>query len=157
MRAGLSNDDGRARGSLSSVYDKLNFDEIEPLLPSIYEAIVEPAPSGIMFADEIRLSGLRLFAKYQISEGVELLVDYSRNQNPWGSQRRIVEVMEMLKTYGAHGTRVIPQMEAIAEYFEKDEKDFPRHMSMGKAKLVRETIAAIEAATDKPDLIYLNL
>ena len=62
----------------------------------------------------------------------------------------------MLKTYGAHGKRVIDQLEAVAYYFENEEKDFPRRLSLGKAKLVRETIKAIKASTDKPGLIYLR-
>jgi hypothetical protein len=156
VRAGLRNEDGHARGSLASVYDNLTYDEIKPLLPAIHRAIVEPAPSGIMFSAIIRMRGLELFAKYRISEGIELLVDYARNQKGHGSQRRIVKVMEMLKTYGTHGKRVIPQLEAAAKYFENGEKNFPRHLSLGKAKLVRETIKAIEASTDEPELIPLS-
>ncbi len=57
VRAGLKNEDGRARGSLSSVYRNLSAQEIKPLLPAIYLAITEPAPSGEMFADGIRVEG----------------------------------------------------------------------------------------------------
>ena len=156
VRAGLLNEDGRARGSLGSVYENLTYEEIKPLLPAIHRAIVEPAPSGIMFADGIRMSGLQLLAKYRISEGIELLVDYSRNQKQHASEHRIVKIMEMLETYGAHGKRVIPQLEAVAKYFENEEEDFPRQLSLGKAKCVRETMAAIEASTDEPKLIRLN-
>lgn len=156
VRAGLLNEDGRARGSLGSVYDNLTHDEIKPLLPAIHTAIVEPAPSGIMFADGIRMSGLELLARYRISEGIELLVDYSRNQKQHGSQKRIVKVMQLLETYGAHGRRVIPQLESVATYFENEEQDFPRRLSLEKAKVVRQTIAAIEASTAEPELIDLN-
>ena len=156
VRAGLLNQDGRARGSLGSVYQNLTFDEIEPLLPAIRRAIVEPAPSGIMFADSIRMSGLELFARYRIDEGVVLLVDYSRDQKKHGSEKRIAKIMEMLESYGMHGQRVIPQLEAVADYFEGGEKDFPQHLSLGKAKLVRETIARIEASEDEPELIRLE-
>jgi hypothetical protein len=157
VRVGLQNEDGRARASFASVYQNLTYDEIKPLLPAIHQAIVELAPSGIMFASVIRMSGLELFAKHHVNEGIELLVDYARNQKGHGSERRIVEVMEMLKSYGSHGKRVIPQLEAAAKYFENGEKNFPRHLSLGKAKLVRETIKAIEASTDEPELIDLNL
>jgi hypothetical protein len=156
VRAGLRNDDGRARGSFGSVYRNLSYEEIKPLLPAVHQAIVELAPSGIMFASDIRMSGLELLAKHRIDEGIELLVDYARNQKKHASEIRIVKVMEMLKSYGAHGQRVIPQLEAAAKYFENGEKDFPRRLSRGKAKLVRETIKAIEASTDKPELIPLN-
>ena len=62
VRAGLKNQDGRARGSIGSVYRNLSSEEIKPLLPAIHQAIVEPAPSGEMFADTIRVEGLRLLA-----------------------------------------------------------------------------------------------
>jgi hypothetical protein len=156
VRVGLQNEDGRARGTIASVYRNLTYDEIKPLLPAIHQAIVEPAPSGIMFASDIRMSGLELFAKHRIDEGIELLVDYARNQKKHPSEIRIVKVMEMLKSYGAHAKRVIPQLEAAAKDFEDGEKNFPRHLSLGKAKLVRETINAIESSTDKPELIPLN-
>jgi HEAT repeat protein len=35
----LKNDDGRARGTITSVYKQLTYDEIKPLLPAIYESI----------------------------------------------------------------------------------------------------------------------
>ncbi len=156
VRAGLRNEDGRARGSFGSVYENLTFDELQPLLPAIHRAIVEPAPSGIMFADGIRMSGLQLLAKHRVSEGIELLVDYSRNQKQHASEKRIVKIMAMLETYGAHAKRAIPQLEAVASYFENEEEDFPRRLSVGKAECVRETIAAIEASTARPRLIHLG-
>jgi hypothetical protein len=156
VRNGLQNQDGRARGSLATVYQNLTFDEIKPLLPAILQAIAEKAPSGIMFASEIRMSGLELFAKHRVSEGIELLVDYASNQKAHGSEKRIVKVMEMLKSYGTHAQRILPQLEAGAIHFDQGEKNYPRHLSRGKAKLVRETIKAIEASTDEPELISIN-
>lgn len=155
VRAGLLNEDGRARGSLGSVYQNLTYEELEPLLPAIYKAILEPSPSGIMFADGIRMSGLELFTTHRISEAIELLTDYSRNQKQHGSEKRIVKVMDLLKTYGTHGKRVISKLESVADYFEHEEKDFPRRLSLDKAKVVREAIAAIEASNTSPDLIYM--
>jgi len=156
VRAGLLNEDGRARGSYGSVYENLTFDELQPLLPAIHRAIVEPSPSGIMFADGIRMSGLELFEKHRVSDAIELLVDYARNQKQHGSEKRIKTVLAMLERYGAHAQRVIPQLEAAAHYFENDEEDFPKKLSLGKAKVVRETIAAIEASTERPRLIHLE-
>lgn len=156
VRAGLQNQDGRARGSFSSVYKNLTYAQLKPLLPSIYKAIVEPSPSGIMFSDEIRTSGLRLLAKHHVSEGIELLADYAQNQKPHASERRIVEVMNLLKSYGVHAKRVIPKLQGVIKYFETEEKDFPKHLSLGKAKVVRETIKAIQASRLKPTLIKLK-
>jgi hypothetical protein len=156
VRAGLRNQDGRARGSIASVYRSLSYEEIKPLLPAIYQATVEYAPSGEMFADSIRLEGLRLLAKHRIEEGIRACVDYVRNQNPWASEHRTPELMKILLSYGTHAKAVIPELAGIADYFEKQEKDFPKDLGMKKAKCVRETIAAIEASTDTPELIRLK-
>ena len=156
VRAGLKNQDGRARGNIGSVYRNLSAEEIKPLLPAILQAVVEPAPSGEMFADEIRVEGLRVLAKYRIRDGIDACVKYTRDQNPWSSENRTPKLMEILLSYGAHAKAVIPELTRIADYFEKDEKDFPRNLMLMKAKCVRETIRAIEASTDKPELIGIK-
>jgi len=156
VRAGLQNQDGRARGSIGSVYRKLSLEEIRPLLPAIHQAIIEPAPSGEMFADEIRVEGLRLLAEHHIEEGIAALVYYTREQNPWASEIRTPELMKILLKYGKHAHAVIPELTKIADYFENEEKDFPRELGLLKANSVRETIAAIEASTDNPELIRLK-
>ena len=157
VRAGLKNQDGRARGSIGSVYRHLSLEEIKPLLPAIHEAIVQPAPSGEMFADGIRVEGLRLLAQNHIEEGMNALVIYTRDQNPWASEIRTPELMKILLTYGTHAKGVIPELTKIVNYFEKDEKDFPPHLMRMKGKSVRETITAIEASTDSPELVRLKL
>jgi len=156
VRAGLKNEDGRARGSLSSVYRNLSAREIKPLLPAIYQAITEPAPSGEMFADGIRVEGLRVFAKHGIEEGIQACVRYARQQNPWESQIRTPELMRILLSYGTHAKAVVPDLAELANYFEKDEPDFPAELMKQKATSVRETIRAIEATTETPELIRLN-
>ena len=156
VRAGLKNQDGRARGSIGSVYRNLSADDIKPLLPAIYQAIIEPAPSGEMFADSIRVEGLRLLAKHRIEDGISACVKYTRDQNPWASEHRTPELMKILLSYGVHAKSVIPELTKIANYFEKDEKDFPKQLMLMKAKCVRETIRAIEASTEAPELIRLK-
>ncbi len=156
VRAGLKNEDGRARSSLSSVYRNLPAQDIKPLLPAIHRAIVEPAPSGEMFADSIRVEGLRLLAKHRIEEGIPACVQYTRHQNPWESQLRTPELMQILLSYGTHAKAVIPELTKIANYFEKDEPNFPKELMKQKAKCVRDTIRAIEASTETPDLIRLD-
>ncbi len=156
VRAGLKNQDGRARGSIGSVYRNLSAEEIKPLLPAIYQAIIEPAPSGEMFADSIRVEGLRLLAKHRIEEGIRACVNYTRDQNPWASEHRTPELMKILLTYGTNAKVVIPELTKIAHYFEKEEKDFPKNLMIMKTKCVRETISAIEASTDTPELIRLK-
>ena len=156
VRAGLQNQDGRARGSIGSVYRHLSLEEIKPLLPAIHEAIVQPAPSGEMFADGIRVEGLRLLSQHHVAEGISALVIYTRDQNPWASEIRTPELMKILLTYGTHAKAVIPDLIRIANYFEKEEKDFPPRLMRLKAKCVRETITAIETSTDSPELIRIK-
>jgi hypothetical protein len=153
VAAGLHNQDGAARGQIGGIYQQLTYDEIKPLLPAIYEAIVKPAPSGEMFASEIQMSGLKLFAKFHIAQGMELLAGYCRTQNVYSSENRTVEIMDLLKTYGANAKRVIPQLQSNIRYFENEETDFPHALSLRKAACVKETIAFIESSTEKPTLI----
>jgi hypothetical protein len=155
VRAGLRNQDGRARGSLGSVYRNLSAEDIKPLLPAIYQAIIEPAPSGEMFADSIRVEGLRLLAKHRIEEGISACVKYTRDQNPWASEKRTPELMKILLSYGARAKSVIPELARIGDYFENEEKNFPKNLMLLKARCVRETILAIEASKDSPQLIRL--
>ncbi|HYW79405.1 MAG TPA: acetylesterase, partial [Thermoguttaceae bacterium] len=156
VRAGLRNDDGRARGCLGSVYENLTYDEIKPLLPAIHQAIVEPSPSGIMFADGIRVEGLRLLVKHRVSEGIDACVQYTRSQNPWASEKRTPELMKLLLAYGAHAKPAVAELEQIADGFAKGEKNFPRNLSLDKARIVRETIRAIEASDERPELIRIK-
>jgi hypothetical protein len=156
VKAGLTNQDGRARGSFSSVYRNLSAKDIEPLLPAIYRAVVEPAPSGEMFADAIRVEGLRLLAKHRIEDGIAACVAYTRHQNQWASEKRTPELMKILLTYGTHAKAVIPELTKLADYFERDEPNFPKELMKKKANAVRETIRAIEAATETPELVRLG-
>lgn len=58
--------------------------------------------------------------------------------------------------YGTHAKSVIPELTKIAEYFAEDEKDFPKELTIMKAKCIRESITAIEASTDTRELIILK-
>ena len=64
--------------------------------------------------------------------------------------------MKILLTYGTHAKGVIPELEKLAHYFEKEEKDFPPKLMIEKANSVRDTIRAIESSTDTPQLIKLQ-
>jgi len=155
VRAGLRNEDGRARGNIASVYRNLTYDEIEPLLGAINEAIVAPAPSGIMFADGIRLSGLELFVKYRIKEGMEGIVRYARDQKLHGSKPRLEKVMKFLISYGAHAKSMIPKLKELAVYF-PTQTAHPRSINREKSKIVEATIEKIQTATEYPKLIHLK-
>lgn len=156
VRAGLKNEDGRARGSIAGIYQKLSYEEIEPLIPAIYQAVVVPSPSGEMFADHVRIAGLKVLAAHHVEEGIQACVDYLRNQNPWASQIRTGELLGILMSYGTHAKATIPSLTDLADTFAKGEPAFPKQLSLQKEKDVREAIQKIEASTETPELIQIK-
>ncbi len=156
IKAGLKNQDGRARGSISSIYKKLSKEEIEPLLPTILEASAVPSPSGEMFADQVRIEGLKILASHHIEEGIQACVNYIGNQNPWASQVRTPELLKILVSYGTHAKSTIPALTQLADTFSKGEPAFPKNLSLQKEKDVRDAIVAIEASTETPTLIKIK-
>jgi hypothetical protein len=147
--AGLQNEDGRARGSFVSVYDNLSSDEIKPLLPAILRAVVEPAPSGIMFADGIRMKGLHVLVKHKVPEGIDACVGWVRFQNHWHSPDRTPELMKILIEYGAPAKAAIPDLKKIADSLEKDPKNYFKANFPMQAEAIsssiREAIPKLEA------------
>jgi hypothetical protein len=156
IASGLQNQDGRARSEVSEIFSRLSYEEIRPLLPAVLEAIVKPAPSGEMFADGVRLNGLKVLASHQIEEGMQASADYLRTQNPWASEHRTPDILEVLTSYGSQAERVVPHLRETAAMFDKGETNFPGHLSKQKAKAVREAIKKIEAADDRPELKRLK-
>ncbi len=112
--AGLHNQDGRARGSIGGIYDRLTYEELKPLLPAIREAIVKPAPSGIMFADGIRIEGLKLLAKHRVAEGIPLCFSFLDLQR-WNKRSRIEQCLDALEMYGAAAKPMVPRLEQLAK------------------------------------------
>ncbi len=148
VRIGLQNEDGRARGSLGSVYENLTYEEIKPLLPAIHQAIVEPAPSGIMFASGIRLSGVALLARHRIREGMPLCFQILE-LDKWGKKNRITQCLKTLETYGVAAKAVLPELRQL-------EKDLRAHREARMlAPVIERTQAMIEKlenATGKVEL-----
>ncbi len=149
---GLQNQDGHARSQISEIFSHLRFEEIQPLLPAILEAIEKPAPSGEMFADGVRLNGLKVLALHHIEEGMDACADYLRTQNPWASEIRTPEILTILDSYGAEAQRIVPHLRETAAIFDRGEKDFPKALSKQKAKAIRKAIEKIEAASHRPIL-----
>ena len=153
---GLQNQDGRARSEISEVYHRLSYQQIRPLLPAILEAIKKPAPSGEMFADGVRLNGLKVLASHHIEEGMQATADYLRTQNPWASEHRTPEILEVLDAYGAEAEVIIPHLEDTAAIFDQGEVNFPKNLSKQKARAVRDAIQKIKSAKDHPELRSLK-
>ncbi len=148
VRAGLQNQDGRARGALSSVYEVLSWEELQPLLPAIYKAIVEPAPSGEMFADGIRMRGLKLLAEHQVAEGLPLCIPMMELDR-WGKQDRIRQCLEALALYGGAARQELPAL----RHLEQQLRQHREAKSLSKYDDVISTmIATLEVANEGPQL-----
>jgi len=148
VRRLLLNDDGRARGTISSIYKQLTYEEIKPLLPAIHESIVTPAPSGVMFASGIRLRGLELLAKYRIKEGMSLCLKIMDIEK-WGKRNRINGCLKILGTYGGSAKPVLPEIRKMEQRLKAHRE--ARGMT-DQLALIRKTIEDIEAAKDGPKL-----
>ncbi len=148
--AGLGNEDGSARSAVSNIFSRLSFEEIKPLLPAIHDAVVTPAPSGIMFADGSRLNGLKVLADHGIREGMELcfvFIDIDR----WNKHQRVPGCMDALAKYGASAAPVLPQLRQL-------EKDLAAHREIKrneglarglvKARAIIETIESGEPSVE---------
>jgi hypothetical protein len=149
----LQNQDGRARSDVANIYRQLTFAEIKPLLPAIHGAVVNPAPSGIMFADGIRIAGLELLARHRVEEGIKASVDYITRQNRWASEKRTPAILKILESYGAHAQAVIPDLLETAKSMDGGEENFPMHLSKQKAQMIRDAVDRIKASTERPELI----
>jgi len=112
VAAGLKNQDGRARAQAHFAFDQLSYDELKPLLPAVHEAIVKPAPSGIMFAGSIRIAGVKLLAKHRIKEGMDLAIDVMDIYN-WGKDYRIGECLKIIDQYGGAAKAILPRLRKL--------------------------------------------
>jgi len=153
IHAGLRNQDGRARSVFATVYRNLPDDELRELLPEVHHAVVNPAPSGIMFADGIRLEGANILSEWKVAEGIDACMFYITHQNHWGSEKRIPRLLENLRSYGVHAKRTIPELKKLANTFDDGEPGYPKHLSKQKAVVVRETIDYLEKTEAEPELI----
>lgn len=148
-------DDGRARQSIAQLYEKMSIEELAPILPDILWAVENPSPSGIMFAAGIRDAGLKLLSSHHVAEAIPLLAKYARDQQQWGSQKRIVQIMSMLEGYGAHAKAVVPELKKLADFC-RTEPGFPEWARTEKCEAIEASIQRIEAATESPTLLKLG-
>jgi hypothetical protein len=155
VHAGLRNQDGRARQAFLTVYQNLPPDEFKAMLNEVHFAVVNPAPSGIMFADQIRVEGLKLLSEWKVAEGIDASMFYLTNQNHWGSNKRTPVLLEILRSYGTHAKPTIPDLERLAADFADGEPGFPAKLSKEKAAEVRKTIQFLKETTETPELIKL--
>lgn len=157
IKAILTNQNGAARSLTRWIYPKLTKDEIEQLWPDIYKSSHDIAPSGIMFASEIRTAGLNAMADNHIKEGLDLSVWYLVHQKPHGSPSRIPVALDAILKYGGHAKRVIPDLEKAYDYWVAWRKPGRPIGPKDPANLIRKTIDKIKALPDKPTFELISI
>ena len=155
IRQLLEADDGFVRSQVASVYPKLTAEELRTLWPDILRAVEQSAPSGEMFANGVRIAGLRLLADHHIREGMRTCLEYARTQEPWASEERMGEIMDVLVSYGTAAREMLPELRQLAEDC-RNELDFPAGPRKRKTEAVEKAIREIEAARDQPRLRSLE-
>lgn len=150
--AGLQNQDGRARSSVGGIYGKLTYDEIKPLLPAIHEAIVTPAPSGIMFASGVRLSGVEVLAKHRVREGMTLCLEIMEIHK-WGKKARIDRSLKILGQYGGAAKEILPEIRELQRALQAHRE---ARMLAKQIEQIDKLIEKIESSTEKMELRSLR-
>lgn len=152
VAAGLQNQDGRSRGTIGSVYDQLTYEEIRPLLPAIRDAIVSPAPSGIMFADGIRIKGLEILAKHRIEEGIPLCLSFV-DTDRWNKKSRILGCLNALAQYGAAAKPELANLKQLEKVLSahREKKGFGEHFAK-----IKSIMQQIESGQNPPKLRSLR-
>jgi HEAT repeat protein len=152
IRAVSKNADGLARAQLThTIADLLTLEDVQALAPDILEAIEIPSPADTMFANEIRMAGLRALSKYHFKEGIRVSLKFAQTQSAHGSESRMGEIMKELLRYGVAAQEVLPDLKKLIVQCQ-NEKDFPAWAKKKKIASVEEAIKAIEAATAQPEL-----
>jgi len=150
------NADGMARARLNNTFENLlTLRDVQALGPDILAAIDIPAPADTMFADLVRMAGLRALAKYHFREGIGASVRFAKTQSRWGSESRTGEIMKEIMIYGAAARQMVPELkELIAEFNAQCARgEFPAgELNNMRVGAVEEAIKAIEAATEQPEL-----
>ncbi len=153
IKAVLENQDGTTRSSLQRIYPHLDERDIAALLPFIVKAVKEPAPSGEMFADGIRLAGVDLLSRLRIREAMAMCVELMEPER-WGQNHRIPKYLEYLARYGSHAAPWLPQLRQMREaIIKKDRKNKDQNEL---AVAIEKTIAKIEANQKPTSLISLD-
>jgi hypothetical protein len=142
----LANEDGRTRGQLRSVFAKLRDDrQLAVYLPAILEATRKSAPSGIMFADDIRMAGLDLLSRMRISDGMPMCIE-QMDPDRWAQGRRVPRCLDYLKRYGGNARELLPELRKVHEQMRKRRGDAKK-----KADLMAKFDDVIETITNDRD------
>lgn len=150
----LKSEDGRIRRGVSDVYGKLTANEIAVLLPDIVAAVQKPAPSGEMFAYDIRYAGLDLLARLGIREGMSMCVDIM-NEFRWG--RKLNRCVEPLSRYGGAALELVPRLKATRQALIEKNKKWEKNEDQRKdVYSIDKLIEKIKADKNPPQLLSIT-
>ena len=114
-------------------------------MPSIVKVANDTAPSGEMFAQEIRVNALRFMATNRIPEGLPVFIEYARTQNGWG--QKTTEILPLLKEYGADARKILPELKELCATW-KAQETAHKQTGVTRASVAEDVIKAIEAAQE---------
>ena len=135
----LLQDDGLGTFGVRSVFRTLSTEELKSMTPILVKVGAETAPSGEMFAQEIRICAIQFLAENKIPEGMQVCIEYARTQNGWGS--RTAEVLKILQTYGPAARPVLPELKELQQKWKAQERGGEGEK---RSKVAEEVIKAIE-------------
>lgn len=142
------NDDGHARNHLGRMLRNLTFDELEPLWPTILRAVTEGAPSGMMYESGVRNTCMNLLSRYHVKEGLPAILEYTANQNAWGTGKRLPIIMKALRSYEASAKPILPELERI-----KNRRETRSKAQVQQVEMIKETMDYIAASKNEVKLI----
>ncbi len=117
----LTVDDGRSRSCISWVYPKLTDEDLKQLWPEIEQATYDLSPSGIMFADGIRISGLEFMQKHKRKKTLEYCFKIL-GENRWGKGRRREKILPMIAKFGTQAKPYLSELKALHKEMSKARK-----------------------------------
>lgn len=116
LRHILLNENGRARSSIP--LKELSEEQLELLWEGIYLATRDNAPSGIMFSKGVRMSGMAMMAEYRIKEGLELMLELSKDRIELTEENRWLPwfAHTMITVLPLYGRDALPVIEVIEQW-----------------------------------------
>ena len=155
IRAVATNPDGMARMHLRGYFENnLSEKDVLALGPDIYAAVKTASPADTMFANEIRMGGMKALVKYQFKEGMDACLTLAKFQGGHGSETRTGEIMKDLISYGKAAKVMVPQLKELIAQFNQECKTggFPEGCNIQRVTAVEAAIKTIEAATTEPKM-----
>jgi len=142
---------GAERSMLAKPVSQLSPTQRDQLWPDLVCALREVAPSGIMFASEIRVAVAQLLAENRVEEGLDLLLEYLKVQKGHGNRDRTKKIVPLFRLYGATARMVLPQLE---EYLKEWESG--RNPPADVIDVIRETIDAIKSSKTEVETVSIK-